>query len=98
LFVIISSGNPALALKVIFWLRGLCKSEDRVDYILLRETLGSDEPTMRGLSGLTNIVFNATAQRWDLRSLQEIHGVSGIVLGYTAGANLFPVGVQGSML
>ncbi len=76
----------------MFTIRGLCDTEDRIDieYILLRETLNTSIIQMKGLSGLTNIIFDSSTKDWKIISLDK----SKSILGYYNGVDEWPIGLK----
>lgn len=78
-------------------MRGLCDNEESIDrsYILLRDTLAERNKTVfKGLSGLTNIIYNSMLKNWEIISLRELNGASGLILGFSNTTKFFPLGLQ----
>ena len=76
----------------MFTIRGLCEAEERIDreYILLRETLNTNNIQMMGLSGLTNIIFDSSTKSWKIITLDQ----SKSILGYCIGVDEWPIGLK----
>jgi hypothetical protein len=51
-------------------------------------------PRMKGLSGLSDIVYNEDKKEWDIISLQQIGGNWNVLLGFNNAAKYYPVGRQ----
>jgi hypothetical protein len=79
---------------MVFQMRGLCATEEQIDiaYILLRDSLLTENYTFIGLAGLTNITFNNGTKQWEIISLFQIDGKKGTVLGFHNESVFFPVG------
>ena len=83
-------------LQVAFHFRGLCDNEENLDfdYVLLRDSLNMANYTFKGLTGINNIVYNATGKNWNLVSLHEVKNKTGRILGFTNSTKFFPVGLE----
>ena len=83
-------------LQVAFRFRGLCDNEENLDfdYFLLRNTLKMGNYTLKGLTGINNIVYNTTGKNWNLVSLQEINNKTARILGFANSTEFFPFGRQ----
>ena len=65
------------------------ESEIDSDYLFLNDVIDSGYYTFQGVTGLTNIIYNMSAKKWTIKSLDE-----GTVLGIYNQTGLSPLGTR----